>query len=174
VAYAFVWVKDKAGNISRVPGFDAISFIPSPTTDIELDRNDVRIFRITLNPGQTVSMTFTPSAGDVDVSVFQGIGASAPRIAVSAQNGLTPETVTFAVPGGGTVTTFQVEVRPVVNSRFRISVTQTLTGLLRAVGPATVIAPQKTLDTTPFIADPPAQQAAIDEPGQTFLPITRK
>ena len=43
-AYAFIWVKDAAGNISRTPGFDVVSFIPA--TPININRNDVRLFRI--------------------------------------------------------------------------------------------------------------------------------
>src|SRR5262249_50658613 len=72
VAYAFVWVKDGAGNISTTPGFDFINFIPTGT-ELRLERNDIRVFRLRLNVGQSVSLTFTPTNGDVDATVFQGI-----------------------------------------------------------------------------------------------------
>ncbi|HZY42536.1 MAG TPA: beta-propeller fold lactonase family protein, partial [Anaerolineae bacterium] len=49
-AYAFVWVKDAAGNISRTPGFDVVSFIPA--TPINVNRNDVRLFRLQTVPNQ--------------------------------------------------------------------------------------------------------------------------
>lgn len=80
--YAFVWVRDAAGNISRRPGFDFISFVPPPTVDIRLRRNEVRVFRIRLDAGQSLGMTFSPVVGDVDVSVFDTNGN---RLQVSAQ-----------------------------------------------------------------------------------------
>ena len=165
--YAFVWVKDKAGNISRRPGFDVASFIPTDT-DIELDRNEVRVFRITLGPGQSASFTFTPVLGDVDVSVFNGFGANATRCAVSANNGTTPETVTIGA-GACTGTSFQIEVRAVVNSTIQIAFTQTLAGLLNATPDA--IAPAKELPLTPIVAGPPAEQAAIEGGPDVLLPI---
>jgi hypothetical protein len=163
-AYAFVWVKDKAGNISRVPGFDVISFIPSPTTDINMDRNDVRTFRITLNPGQSFSFTATPSIGDVDLSVFQG----ATRIAVSAQNGTTAETVSFSNTSG-TQQLYQIEARAVVNSRFRITIAQTLAGLLNASPQS--IGPSKLVPNEPLVSGPPALQAAIEGGQDVMVPV---
>ncbi len=166
-AYVFVWVKDAAGNISRVPGFDVISFVTAG--DIEIDRNDVRIFRITLAAGESASMTFTPSAGDIDVAVFQGVGSNAARILVSAQNGTAPETVAFTAPPGAN-TTFQIEVRAVVSSVFHISVQQTA-AILQA---GNIIAPGKEIPIAPIVAGPPALQAAIDEPTSTYLPLVRR
>lgn len=164
-AYVFVWVRDAAGNISRAPGFDVISFIPGG--DIELDRNDVRVFRITLGPGQSLQMTVTLTAGDADVSVFDGVGASATRIAVSAENGLTPEVVTFS-NGGGSNQTFHVEVRAIVNSVFTITTEVSNNLLAESVSR---IAPGKTPPTAPIIGGPPAARAAIGDPAQLFLPV---
>lgn len=160
-AYVFVWVKDKAGNISRVPGFDLISFVPGPDTDIELARNDVQVFRILLNAGQTANLTFTPSVGDVDVSVFDRSGV---RLQVSAQNGTTPEQVSLV--GTGPETFFQVEVRAAISSRFRIAITQG--GALLA---ADVIAPGKEIASEPIVNNLPAAQTAIDEPSDVSLPF---
>jgi DNA-binding beta-propeller fold protein YncE len=165
-AYAFIWVKDKAGNISQNPGFDVISFIPSPTTDIELDRNDVRIFRITLDPGQDFKFDVTPSFGDVDLAVFQGNT----RVAVSANNGTSPESVTFG-NGTGTPQLFQVEVRAIVNSRFRITAGEVLAGLLRAA--PDVIGPTKVVPTTPLVTGPPVK-AAVEGAQDVMLPITKR
>jgi YVTN family beta-propeller protein len=167
-AYVFVWVKDGAGNISRTPGFDVISFVPDQR--IELDRNEVRVFRITLAPGQSVSFTATPSTGDIDLSAFNGVGSGATRIAVSAQNGLAPETVSLSVPGGGATTTFQVEVRAVVNSAFTLAVTEGVALLAQAE----VIDPGKDVDERPIVAGPPALQAAIGEAQDTSLPMLRR
>jgi hypothetical protein len=169
-AYVFVWVKDGAGNISRTPGFDVISFAPGPDQRIELDRNEVRVFRITLDPGQSVSLTATPSTGDVDLSAFNGVGSGATRIAVSAQNGLAPETVSLSVPGGGATTTFQVEVRAVVNSAFTLTITEGA-GLLAQ---AEVIDAGKDVATRPIVGGPPALQAAIGEAQDTSLPMLRR
>ncbi len=169
-AYVFVWVKDAAGNISRRPGFDVISFAPAEDELIELNRNEVRVFRITLSPGQSATLTFTPLTGDVDVSAFDGVGANATRIAVSAQNGLAEETVSLSVPGGGATTTFQVEVRAVENSVFTLAISEG-TALLAQ---SEVIDPGKEISDAPFVAGPPAIQAAIGEAQDTGLPLLRR
>lgn len=166
-AYVFVWVRDQQGNISRRPGFDVISFVPGG--DIRLNRNDTRVFRISLAPGQGVELTATPSVGDVDLSVFEGIGANATRVAVSAQNGLAPETVVFENTTANQLT-FQVEVRAVANSVFRIT-TGPQTAQLAQVDR---IAPGKEIPTTPIVAGPPALQAAIDASAELFLPNLRR
>jgi hypothetical protein len=163
-AYAFVWVKDTAGNISRQPGFDVISFIPSPTTDIEIDRNDIRIFRISLNPGQSFSFTTTPSTGDVDLSVFLGNT----RVALSAQNGEAAETVTFN-NAGASPALFQVEVRAAVNSTFRITTAQSLAAMLQAA--RDLIAPSKTAPTVPLVSGPPPLQAGVEDGTDVNLPL---
>lgn len=159
-AYAFIWVRDAAGNISRTPGFDFINVVPSG--EISVARNDTRILRITLDPGQAAQLTFTPTVGDVDISVFAGVGAGATRVAVSAENGITPEVVAFSVPAGGTKTIFQVEVRAVVFSRFTLGVTRAALAALPAQ--VDVLAPGKEIPDTVFVAGPPALQAAIEDP----------
>jgi YVTN family beta-propeller protein len=163
-AYAFVWVKDQAGNISKDPGFDVISVITADP--IELNRNDVRIFRISLDPGQSFSFTATPDTGDVDLAVFQGTT----RLAVSANNGETAETVTVN-NNSGSATLLQVEVHAVVNSRFVITTSQTLAGLRKAT--ADVIGPTKVVPTEPIVAGPP-RKAAIPGAPDIFVPIVRR
>jgi hypothetical protein len=171
-AYAFVWVKDAAGNISRTPGFDTISFVPA--TAISINRNDVRIFRIPLAAGQNIKLTVTPTSGDVDVSVFDDFtNPNANRIAVSANNGLTPEVVTLTGPGR-----FQVQVRAVVNSVFTASVAPAADA---ATAASATSATSTTADETPLIvAGPPAIQTAIedDQGGSTtqsvYLPLVNK
>lgn len=174
VAYAFVWVKDRADNISRVPGFDVISVFPDPGEAIDLNRNDVRVFRLALDAGQQLGFVFTPTFGDIDVSVFEGFSANATRCAVSANNGSLPETVTIpSAECDGT--TFQIEVRAAVNSSFTIEVSEALAALLTAEGPGSTIAPTKAaLPTSPLVGGPPALRAAIGEPEEVFLPLIRR
>ncbi len=179
VAYAFVWVKDVAGNISRTPGFDVISYLPGPTTDINLNRNDVRLFRLTLTPGQQISFDFTLQFGDVDVSVFDSVFANASRIALSANNGASPESATIQNTTGAT-RTFQMEVRAVVNSRFRL-----VFDLGQALGAISGAAPEELsldgLAASPtsgndlnsgsmLISGPPALQTGIDDVVSIYLP----
>ena len=162
-AYAFVWVKDKAGNISRTPGFDVISYIPGGRS-FEIDRNDTTIFRFTLDAGQSLSLTFTPSVGDIDVLVFSnGSFQSA-----SANSGTQPESVTLNSAANDTL--FQVEVRAVVNSRFTIAAS-TVTNGARAT--AAVAAPAAII-TKPIVGGPPALQAAIDGVPELFVPVAIK
>lgn len=177
VAYAFVWVKDAAGNISRTPGFDVISYFPGPTTVISLNRNDVRLFRLTLTPGQQITVDFTVLYGDVDVSVFDSVFSNANRIALSANNGASPESVTFENTTAA-VRTFQMEAWAVVNSRFRMAFE--LSQALR-----TVLAPEElspdvlTISPTSgsdlnsggmLISGPPALQTGIDDVFPIYLP----
>jgi YVTN family beta-propeller protein len=165
VAYSFVWVKDKAGNISKEPGFDFINLIPAGERSI--NRNDARVFRIRLNAGQSLSLTVTPTSGDVDVNVFQGI-TNPVRCSVSANNGTTPETVT--VPSGPcTGTEFQIEVRAVVNSRFSVTTQAALAGFLRPQASASAPA-AASADPNPIVAGPPALQTAVEGGAPVHLP----
>ena len=165
VGYVFVWVKDASGNISRQPGFDFITFISG--NPINLNRNDRRLIRI--NTGSAQTLTFTPEFGDVDVSVFQGIGANATRCAVSANNGTTAEVVT--VPGGGCAgTEFQIEVLAIVNSRFTVGVAP---GFLVAENSSNVAA-SAALSDKPLVGGPPALQTAIGDEDEIFLPVILK
>jgi YVTN family beta-propeller protein len=161
VAYSFVWVKDKAGNISKEPGFDFINLISAGQRSI--NRNDRRIFRVKLDAGQSASLTVTPSLGDVDVLVFKdGSFQSA-----SANSGTQAEAVTFSSTANGTI--FQIEVRAVVNSRFSVTSAAALAGLFQpaAAGgaPAAVIN-----DTTITVNGPPSLQAAIEGGAPVRLP----
>ncbi len=170
VAYAFVWVKDKAGNVSRTPGFDVISFIPGPTTDININRNDVRLFRLTLTPGQSLSFTISILSGDVDVSVFDSVLSNSNRIALSANNGAQTENVSFMNTFGAT-RTFQMEVRAVANSRFRIAYQESLAA--SSEDAAQPSGPTNTSDLNsgaPLVSGPPAQQTSIDEADPIYLP----
>jgi YVTN family beta-propeller protein len=169
VAYAFVWVRDKAGNISKTPGFDFINFIPAGARNI--NRNDVRVFRLRLTLGQSISLTFTPTIGDVDATVFQGITNPVRCDTSAIRNGTVPETVT--VPSGScTGTDFQIEVRAVVNSRFSVG---TVVGAAVAAPTHTPAVNAAVLpDSTPLVAGPPATQAAIDGGAPVFLPLTQK
>lgn len=164
VGYVFAWVKDNEGNISRTPGFDFISFIPG--TPINLNRNDVRLFRITTS--SPLQFTFTPSFGDIDVSVFQGFGTGAARCALSANNGSVAEAVTIgSAPCTGTE--FQIEVRAVVNSRFTL--TSAAGAAIAATGDGIGIA---AFGDAPLVGGPPPFQTAIGTDEQVFLPIIIK
>jgi YVTN family beta-propeller protein len=169
VAYAFVWVRDGAGNISAQPGFDVITFIDSaPKT---LNRNDVLVLRLPLDAGQNLNITVTPEFGDVDVAVFDDFtNPNAARIALSANNGTTAETVT--VSGAGRR---QVEIRAVVNSRFTISVTPAA-GLTQAASDDVADIAAQTDASAPLVAGPPARAAVDDDAsGQNvYLPLTAR
>jgi hypothetical protein len=174
VGYVFVWVKDAAGNISRRsgpndPSFDFINFIPA--ANIRLNRNDSRLFRLTLNTG-TTTFTFKPQFGDIDVSVFQGFGANAPRCALSANNGPVNEIV--SVPGGAcTGTQFQIEVFAIANSRFTIETAQSIINASQSSN--AVVEQAAAFGDKPLVGGPPAIQTAIgDEGDDLFLPIILK
>jgi hypothetical protein len=158
--------KDKTGNVSRQPEFDVISFVPI-NKDINIARNDVQVFRFFVNAGQSLKLRFTPSFGDIDVSAFAGIG-NPTRCEVSAQNGTAFEEVTLGV-GACTGTSFQVEVRAVVNSRYQISLPAALAGTQSSSPSA--IAPTKEVPIDALVAGPPARQTAIDPISDVNLPL---
>ena len=180
VQYVFAWVKDGAGNISRTPAFDVISYIP--TTPINLNRNNVTILRLPLQAGQSLSITVTPQFGDVDVSVFDDfVNPSANRCALSANNGTTPETLTL--PGSCPSGRLQVEIRAVVNSRFTINVQQLSAAEAAAMPagapPVQVFTAKPSValaEGKPLVAGPPLR-AAIDAEDVTtdvYLPLLTK
>jgi YVTN family beta-propeller protein len=183
-AYAFAWVKDGAGNISRVPGFDVISYLPAGNLDIL--RNDTRLFRILMPPGQALTMTFPVVFGDVDVTLFDGVLPTSQRIFVSANIGAITETVPITSSNsqiGNKL--FQVEVKAFVSSRFRITTLQASCPSCRieevdaATGEptptsaeaVTVGEPQRDGAAEPMVAGPPALQTAIGGDFQVFLPL---
>lgn len=164
VTYAFVFVKDKAGNISGTPGFDVINLANG--NPVEMNRNDVRIFRFVLPAGVSLNLTFTPSAGDIDVSVFdhfRNLSQAPSRCAVSASNGTVAETVT--VPGTCAADAednrfwLQVEVHAFANSRFTIAVAPAAEVDAAA---ATATEAVRELPDTPTVSGPPLR-AAVDE-----------
>jgi YVTN family beta-propeller protein len=175
VNYVFVWVKDKAGNISKTPGFDFINFIPSGAQNI--DRNDVRIFRITLNAGQSLTFNVTyPSDGfgDVDLTLFKrDLSGNLVFVAKSNNSGTQPDSVTLtADPSGSTF--FQVEARAVVNSRFTVTSQLALAGFLQPQATSEIAPAAIPVDTTAVVSGPPALQAAIDSAAPVLIPLARR
>ncbi len=168
MAYTFVWIKDKAGNISPPAGLRRDQLYPDLGDPV--NRNDVRLFRIPLTAGQSLKLDFTIQSGDVDVSVFDDFrNPNATRIAVSANNGTTTESVTLTGPGN-----FQVEVDAIVNSRFTVATTTAVEAVAASSASPSVIAAD---GDTPIIAGPPAERAAIEDEEtddgtiQIYLPI---
>ena len=171
-AYIFVWLRDKAGNISRRPAFDVISFIS--TAPIELNRNEKRIFRIPL-PAGSFTVNFDVEFGDIDVAVFDDFtSAAAPRCGLSANNGPVDETITL--PGTCTSGRYQIEVRAAVNSRFTITAGTDVSAAATTEGasPKVLLA---EFDQ-PTVAGSPALQAAIgdeDDGNQSvYLPLVSR
>lgn len=162
IGYVFAWVKDNAGNISRTPGFDFISFIPG--NPITLNRNDTRLFRISTN--DPLQLTFSPSFGNIEVAAFQGFNANASLCAQSANGGLAAEIVTIGSGGCGG-TDFQIEVRAVRNSSFTISVTGGKGSVAAQIGIA-------SFGDASSVGGPPPLQTAIGDTSEIFLPLVVK
>lgn len=103
--YAKVFVKDKAGNISE-SAQDVISYVP--TTPITLADNELKVFRISLQAGQSFKFTFTPSVGALTIRVRDGVAPNAPL--VDLKSAIAPNAVDTTIAAGGTARTFQIEV----------------------------------------------------------------
>jgi YVTN family beta-propeller protein len=166
-AYAFVWVRDKAGNIVSKPGFDFISIVPGPTEDVELDRNDTLIIRLRLNAGQSATFTLTPSSGDVDIAAFN---ADRQRVAVSANNGTAPETISVTSAANNSL--FQIEIKAVDLSVFRITTTQG--AIVELADAVNTIGARKVVANEPLTSGPPPEQTAIGEVYEVYLPIVTR
>lgn len=166
-AYAFVWLRDKAGNITSKPGFDFISVVPAANEDVNLDRNDTLIIRLRLNAGQSASFTITPSSGDVDVSAFNEAGN---RVAVSANNGTAPETVSVSATANNTF--FQIEIKAQELSVFRIATTQG--AAVELADAVNAIGSRKVVSDTALTIGPPPEQTAIGEVEEVYLPLVAR
>lgn len=182
VTYAFVWVKDKAGNISGTPGFDVISLLDGKV--VEMNRNDVRIFRFVFPAGTTLNLKFKPTAGDIDVSVFdhfRNLSQAPTRCAVSASNGPVEENVnlpgTCVADAEDNLFWLQVEVHAFAFSRFTIETSQ-----VAEVDAAATTATEavRELPDTPTISGPPLR-AGVDEASDggggsngVYLPLVLK
>jgi hypothetical protein len=159
VSYAFVWVQDNAGNISSVPGFDVISFVPS--TPIELRRNNRLLFRIPLAVGQSQVLSFDPDVGNVDVAVFDDFTNPDAQLVDSSEAASDSCEEVVLTATAGQPNRFQVEVLAVVNSRFTIK--------LEPCPVAEVAASSQSpsspddLSDDPTIVGPPALRAAIED-----------
>ncbi len=179
VAYAFVWVRDKAGNISRRPGFDVITFLSNDP--IDLNRNDVLILRLPL-PSGNLQLDVDVEFGDVDVSVFDDFtNANATRCALSANNGTSAEQIVLPGSCAATPGRFQVEIRAVVKSRFTVSISQNVSEVAMAAAAQSAITNAALLadPVKPLVGGPPALLAAIDdeEDGGTptiYLPLIQR
>ena len=166
-AYAFVWVRDKAGNIVSKPGFDFISVVPGPSEDVTLDRNDTLLIRLRLNAGQSVTVKTALSSGDVDISAFN---ADKQRVAVSANNGTADESVTVTAPADNSF--FQIEIRAQELSVFRITTTQgAMVNLADAVN---TIGSRKVVSLEPLTSGPPPDQTAIGDVYDVYLPLVAR
>jgi YVTN family beta-propeller protein len=168
-AYVFVYVRDKAGNISaREFGFT--NLLPSPNEDIELNAEQL-IFRVRLNAGQSFTLNATPSAGDVDLAAFAL--PSRQRVAVSAQNGTEPESITVTSNANNSL--FQIQIKPfgTEGNIFRLSVSDAAAvGLQQTnnVDPSK----QATLPNAPLVSTPPAAQTEVSDISQVFMPLTTR
>jgi DNA-binding beta-propeller fold protein YncE len=174
VAYAFVWVRDAAGNISIVPGFDVISYVPAG--EIRINRNDVFILRVPLAEGDSETISVTPLTGDVDLAVFADFtDPEANRIDLSANNGTVCEEVTLTAQAGES-NRFQVEIEAIVNSRVEIRLGPCEDADVSAASINTSdevrLGPDK-----PIVAGPPLRAAIEDEgedggaAGALYLPL---
>jgi len=166
-AYAFVWVRDKAGNIVSKPGFDFISVLPGANEDVTLSRNDTLIIRLRLNAGQSASFTITPLSGDADAAIFN---ADRQRVAVSANNGTAPETVSVTSSANNSL--FQIEIKAVELSVFRITTTQG--AVVELADAVNTIGARKVVADEPLTSGPPPEQTAIGEGYEVSLPVVVK
>ncbi|MFN8445211.1 MAG: beta-propeller fold lactonase family protein [Caldilineaceae bacterium] len=177
VVYAFVWVRDNSGNISRTPAFDVVSFISGDP--INLHRNDVLILRIPVPAGQNFTLKADVEYGNVDIAVFDDFtNPNAALCGFTDNSGDADETI--ALPGDCPASPgrLQVEISAIKNSRFTISLTPGTADEVASVAASNATEISADEPSTPLVAGPPALQTAIDEPqegeGNVYLPLVVK
>lgn len=130
----------------------------------------MRLFRLSVPANTALTFSVTVNSGDVDVSAFDGVGANATRVDLSAQNGAVAEEVTVSNATGAT-RIFQIEVRAFANSRIEIDVTQGPALALGARAKRVLLAPTRDdASTTPLVAGPPALRTAIGADNDVYMP----
>jgi len=78
--YLISWVSDQYGNISA-PYMTHINYNPST---IMLEQNQVSIYRLALQAGQTITATLTSISGDADIYAFSPVHIDGNRVLVGA------------------------------------------------------------------------------------------
>lgn len=67
--YLLAYFADVAGNVSAEPAWDIINYLSAEGE--ELKPEGVRVYRMEFTPGVTVTLTLSPTEGDVDLYVWQ-------------------------------------------------------------------------------------------------------
>jgi YVTN family beta-propeller protein len=175
LTYAFVRVRDNQGNISNT-GFDVVSYIPAGP--IQINRNDVRIFRIPLaEDDEPITLSFVLDAGDVDVVVFDDFtNFDAERIPFDGATGLAGslcEEITLT-PTAGEANRFQVEVRAIINSRFTIKFAPCDDSVAAAAQAPSAL---RALPSKLIVGGPPARNSFVEDADDgisVFLPLVTR
>jgi hypothetical protein len=156
VRYIQAYVADAAGNISVEAVKAMINYLP-PTDS--LLANQVRIYRQSLNAGDTLSLTVQPISGDADLYIW---GPSGNSVLVSNKAGTALDQGTFVATEAGE---YQIEVYASTDTTYSIGfVPGAATGHLdRARLTVPTTDPSKQIRTSPIIAvdDVPEDRSAI-------------
>ncbi len=165
--YIQAWVADAAGNVSPFSQRALINYLAERDTLLE---GQVRLYRVYLRAGESLTALITPLAGDPDLYVWNEAGA---LVGFSNAFDLNPDGVAFTASATGF---YQIEVHGYRDSVYRLS----LGGGAEMATAASVAA--KTLPAAPSVAlnsAPPGQQALPGAPlssgemgWRLYMPIT--
>jgi photosystem II stability/assembly factor-like uncharacterized protein len=164
------WVADAVGNISLLPGQQAINYLPASDS---LQKDQARVYRFKLNAGDTFSGTLTPTAGDPDLYVWPPDHDSGGRNPWVSNTISGADQVSFTAPVAGW---YQVEVRAASTCAFQLTVvvTPNISSGASAENNFTPQGSGKTILTTPAIPlnSNPDAQVGLDplNNNRIFLP----
>jgi len=163
--YVQAWVADDAGNVSTLSQRALINYLAASDT---LRQGQVRIYRVYLRSGESLSAVVTPTTGDPDLYIWDEMGT---LVAYSDNLDLTPDAATVVAVNDGY---HQIEVHGYLDSVYALTLSA---GAQRAshILPADNGKPLPTAPVVNPASAPPDRQTLPAPPIATwrlFLPVT--
>ena len=142
VIYLQAWARDRAGNISVSPGGAYVNYRPASES---VAAGQVRIYRYSLNAGQTITVRVTPTSGDPDLYIWAPDYTTRRPWISNRSSGF--EEISFSAPIAGV---YQIEVYGFTAAQYSISVT--LSAATQIQADKAWVSADKSTYTQPYVA----------------------
>ncbi len=170
--YLISWVSDQYGNISA-PYMTHINYNPGI---IVVEQNQVSIYRLALQAGQTITATLTSISGDADIYAFSPLHLDGNRVLVGASysTGTEDKIVIHAAETG----VFQLEIEGYSAAQFSLTLQIAGTSSASQFAPSGIelapVLPKSKARSIPINSGDPAIDYSIPAPYKfnlIFIPI---
>lgn len=174
VKYFKVWAKDKAGNVSATPYVMFVNYYPT-LVNVDLGQSD--IYRYTVQPGNTLTVTLNPVTGDPDLYIWNADNTPACH---SINTGTAVDSCSVSVAASQAPSIFQVEIYGYLAASYVLQISQGLTPTLGPASPQQVLSPNnKTVQQNPvvYVSSVPVNPYVLPSSylfHYIFLPLTKK